>query len=84
MIELSWPVALSTNFGQENEAFMIIYIYIIEILTQSPPHSQPPPWLPLASSAPVGCDGDDASFSSYASLSPKEKGGKGGKREVKS
>ena len=59
---------------------MTPYMYVIEILTQSRPHSQPPLWLPPALSAPVGCDDDDASSSSYAFLSPVEKGREGGKK----
>ena len=37
-------------------------------------------WLPPVLSAPVGCDDDDASSSSYAFLSPVEKGREGGKK----
>ena len=59
---------------------MTLYMYVIEILTQSQPHSRPPLWLPPVLSAPVGCDDDDASSSSYAFLSPVEKGREGGKK----
>ena len=59
---------------------MTLYMYVIEILTQSRTQSQPPLWLPPVLSAPVGCDDDDASSSSYAFLSPVEKGREGGKK----
>ena len=62
---------------------MIPSMYVIEILTQSRPHSRAPLWLPPVLSAPVGCDDDDASSSSYAFLSPVEKGREEGKKRGK-
>ena len=62
---------------------MIPSMYVIEILTQSRPHSRAPLWLPPVLSAPVGCDDDDASSSSYAFLSPVEKGREVGNKRGK-